>query len=83
MTRLSTEDRDELTGENFAFPHERKEPLENARYVRDAIARFDQLEGVSDADRDAAWTRILSAARKFGIEVQEKSWRELPKRGKG
>jgi hypothetical protein len=82
MTRLSTDDRDELTGESFAFPHQRKEPLDNARHVRDAIARFDRVEGVSDADRDAAWTRILSAARKFGVEVHEKSWRELPKRSK-
>jgi hypothetical protein len=82
MTRLSTEDRNDLTGESFAFPHQRKEPLENASHVRDAIARFDQVEGVSDTDRDAAWTRILSAARKFGIEVHEKHWRDLPKRGR-
>ena len=83
MTRLSTEDRNELTGESFAFPHQRKEPLENASHVRDAIARFDQVEGVSDTDRDAAWARILSAARKFGVDVHEKSWRDLPKRGRG
>ena len=83
MTRLSTEDRNDLTGESFAFPHQRKEPLENASHVRDAIARFDQVEGVSDTDRDAAWTRILSAARKFGVDVHEKSWRDLPKRGRG
>ena len=82
MTRLSTEDRDELTGENFAFPHQRKEPLEDASHVHDAVARFDQVEGVSDAERDAAWTRILSAAKKFGVDVHEKSWRDLPKRGK-
>ncbi|HSP10303.1 MAG TPA: DUF6582 domain-containing protein [Candidatus Dormibacteraeota bacterium] len=26
----------------FAFPKERKEPLNDARHVRNAIARFDQ-----------------------------------------
>jgi hypothetical protein len=80
MARLETDDRNELTGENFAFPHQRKEPLEDASHVRNAIARFDQVEGVSDAERDAAWKRILTAAKRHGVEVHEKSWRELPKR---
>ena len=80
MARLETDDRDQLTGEQFAFPHQRKEPLEDARHVRNAIARFDQVEGVTDAERDAAWKRILAAAQKFGVEVHEKSWRELPKK---
>jgi hypothetical protein len=35
---------------------------------------------VTDAERDAAWKRIVSAAKEFGVEVGEKSWRELPKR---
>jgi len=64
----------------FAFEKQRKEPLEDASHVRNAIARFDQVEGVTDAERDAAWKRILSAAKKFGVEVHEKGWRELPKR---
>ena len=80
MGRLQTDDRDDLTGENFAFPHQRKEPLEDASHVRNAIARFDQVEGVTDAERDAAWKRILSAAKRHGVEVHEKSWRDLPKR---
>ena len=80
MARLETDDRNELTGENFAFPHQRKEPLEDASHVRNAIARFDQVEGVSDAERDAAWKRILTAAKRHGVEVHEKSCRELPKR---
>ena len=78
-TRLQTDDRNDLTGEHFAFPHQRKEPLDDASHVRNAIARFDQVEGVTDAERDAAWKRILSAARQHGVMVHEKSWRELPK----
>jgi hypothetical protein len=79
-SRLHTDDRNELTGAQFAFVHQRKEPIENASHVRNAIARFDQVEGVTDAERDAAWKRIVAAAKKFGVEVREKSWRELPKR---
>ncbi len=80
MSKLDTKDRNELARGQFAFPEQRKEPLENATHVRNAIARFDQVEGVSDADRDAAWKRIVAAAKKHGVEVHEKSWHELPKR---
>jgi hypothetical protein len=79
---LSTADKDKLDDQEFAFPEERKEPLTDARHVRNAIARFDQVEGVSDAERDKAWQRILSAAKRFGIEVSESDWRELAKGGK-
>lgn len=66
----------------FAFPDQRKEPINDAAHVRNAIARFDQVEGVTDEERDHAWRRIVSAARKFGIEVSESDWRELFEGGK-
>ena len=65
----------------FAFPKERKEPLNDARHVRNAIARFDQVEGVTDSERDAAWRRIRAAARKYGVEVSARGWRQLMKGG--
>lgn len=74
---LSTNKRNSLAKETFAFPKERKEPLNNASHVRNAIARFDQTKGVSDAERDAAFKKIKAAARKYGIEVPETSWRNL------
>ena len=37
---------------------------------------------MSDAERDRAWKRILSAAKKFDIDVSENSWRDLFKGGK-
>ena len=74
--------KDRLDDQEFAFPGERKEPLTDARHVRNAIARFDQVEGVSDAERDKAWKRILSAAKRFDIEVSESDWRDLGKGGK-
>jgi len=74
---LSTAEKDRLPTDEFAFPRERKEPLTDARHVRNAIARFDQVEGVSDAERDEAWQRILAAARRYNVEVSEASWRDL------
>jgi hypothetical protein len=79
---LSTRQENRLAESEFAFPRERKEPLTDARHVRNAIARFDQVEGVSDRERDEAWRRITSAARKHDVSVSEKSWRELFEGGK-
>jgi hypothetical protein len=79
MARLDQSDRDHLSSKQYAFPKQRKEPLEDASHVRNAIARFDQVEGVSDAERDEAWKRIKKAAKKYDVDVSEKSWRELGK----
>jgi hypothetical protein len=79
VSKLDNEERNEISGSTFAFPEHRKEPLEDASHVRNAIARFDQVKGVSDAERDEAWKRIQAAAKKFGVEVKETHWRELGK----
>ncbi len=79
MAELSIEQRKKLDKGSFAFPDQRKEPLENASHVRNAIARFNQVKGVSDDDRDAAWKRIITAAKKFDVDVSEKTWREIGK----
>lgn len=79
---LSTAQENKMDDDAFAFPRERKEPLTDARHVRNAIARFDQVEGVSDAERDEAWKRIRKAARRFDVDVSESSWRDLAKGGK-
>jgi len=69
---LSSHAENEIPSSKFAFPKERKEPLIDASHVRNAIARFDQVEGVSNAERDAAWRRITAAARKYGIEISHR-----------
>jgi hypothetical protein len=74
---LSTAQKDKLPDKDFAFPKERKEPLTDARHVRNAIARFDQVEGITDAERDKAWKRILKAAKRFDVDVSESDWRDL------
>ncbi len=79
---LSTREQNRLSSTKFAFPKERKEPLTDATHVRNAVARFDQVEDVSDAERDRAWKRIQAAAKKFGVEISAKDWRELFKGGK-
>ena len=47
----------------YAFPNQRKEPLTDARHVRNAVARFDQVIDVSDADRALAFANIEKAAK--------------------
>ena len=76
---LSAAQKNDLPDSKFAFPKERKEPLTDAKHVRNAVSRFDQVEGVSDAERDAAWKRIKAAAKTHGVKVEERSWRELGK----
>lgn len=61
----------------FAFPHQRKEPLTDAAHVRNALARFLEVEGVSDADRDLAFANIRAAADFYGVSVHEGDWREF------
>jgi hypothetical protein len=79
---ITTAEKNDLPASAFAFPKERKEPITDARHVRNAVARFDQVEGVSDAERDRAWKRIRSAAKKFDVDIEADNWRELFKGGK-
>jgi hypothetical protein len=73
---------DRLPDAEFAFPAERKEPLDDAAHVRNAIARFDQVQRVTDPERDAAWERIKAAAARCGVHVSADDWRDLFSRGK-
>jgi hypothetical protein len=70
MAKLTKPARDRISATKFAFPKQRKEPLENASHVRNAVARFNQVKGVTEAERRAAWKRIQSAAKRFGVEIR-------------
>jgi hypothetical protein len=61
----------------FAFPKQRKEPLIDAQHVRNAVARFDQVIDVSDADRALAFANIEKAAAHYGVNLTETSWHDL------
>jgi len=69
--------RAELPESVFAFPRQRKGPLTDASHVKNALARFDQVEGVSDADRELAFANIKKAAAHYGVTVKEKSWQDF------
>lgn len=75
--RLSAAEKDSLPPSAFAFPRTRKEPMTNAAHVRDAMARFDQVEGVTDAERDLAFANIQKAAKYFGIQMKESDWHQF------
>ncbi len=70
MSRLTTEKRERLRSSQFACPSDRKLPINDAAHVRDAMARFDQVESNICHPRIAK-RRILAAAKKFGVEVGE------------
>ena len=74
---LDAKERAELPASVYAFPDKRKEPLNDASHVRNAIARFDQVKDVSDAEREEAFHHIKAAAKKFGVEMTETHWKEL------
>ncbi len=61
----------------FAFPNQRKEPLTDAQHVCNAVARFDQVIDVSDADRALAFANIEKAAEYYNVDLSETSWRDL------
>ena len=77
---LDSQERDELPDSVFAFPNQRKEPLTDASHVKNALARFDQVEDVSDKDRDLAFANIRKAAEHYGVNVEEENWHQLGKR---
>jgi len=77
--------RADLPSSVFAFPKERAEPMTDAKHVRNAIARFDQVTGVSAAERDVAFANIKKAAKHYGIDLSETAWSDLgskPKTGR-
>ena len=85
MPKLSATERAKLPDRAFAYiasDGKRSLPINDEAHVRNALARFDQVEGVSDHERDEAWRRIKAAARRFDVEVEADHWRELFEGGK-
>lgn len=78
--KLSTRSKDKLPASVFAFPKEKKEPLTDARHVRNALARFDQVKGVSPNERQLAFANIKKAGKYYGVDIKENNWHELGKK---
>jgi len=73
--RLTT--RSNLPDSVFAFPNQRKEPLTDAQHVRNAVARFDQVIDVPEADRALAFANIEKAAQYYHVNLSETNWHQL------
>jgi len=69
--------RSDLPDSVYAYPKLRKEPLTDAKHVRNAIARFDQVTDVSADDRALAFANIRKAAKHYGVDISEGDWHEL------
>lgn len=69
--------RSDLPSSVYAFPKLRKEPMTDARHVRNAVARFDQVTDASEAEREQAFANIKKAARYYGVDLGESSAKEL------
>jgi hypothetical protein len=74
MPELDTRDREKLRSSQFAYVDRdggEHLPINDASHVRNAIARFNQTEFESKAAKERARKKVLSAAKRFGIEVDE------------
>ena len=76
MATLDTKDRDRLRDSSFAWidkDGERHLPINDESHVRNAIARFDQTDFEDSSAKHAAARKIMSAARRHDIDVDESS----------
>jgi hypothetical protein len=74
MATLDANDRDKLRSSQFAYVDsdgEEHPPINDASHVRNAIARFNQTEFESKAAKERARKKVLMAAERFGIDVDE------------
>jgi class 3 adenylate cyclase len=70
VAKLGATERSRLSDRSFAYidsQGRRRLPIHDASHVRNALARFRQVQFEDDAARERARTRLLQAARKFRI----------------
>jgi hypothetical protein len=75
--RLDAAQSNALPDSAFAFPRSRKEPITDASHVRSALARFNQVADVTDAERELAFINIERAAEHYGVQIQGTEWQQL------
>lgn len=54
-----------------SVPSSSKLPIFDASHVRNAIARFNQTKFLNSQEKSLAWSKIKSAAKKFGIKISQ------------
>jgi hypothetical protein len=76
MATLDAKDRDKLRSTQFAYVDSdggEHLPINDASHVRNAIARFNQTDFESKAAKERARKKVLKAAERFGVEVDDDS----------
>jgi hypothetical protein len=76
MAELTTTKRDRLHDASFAYVDkdgERHLPINDEAHVRNAIARFNQTDFEDTSAKHSAARKIMSAARRHDIEVDDSS----------
>ena len=76
MAELTAKSRDRLRDSSFAYidrEGERHLPINDADHVRNAISRFNQTDFQSKTAKNSAARRILAAAKRYDIEVDDAS----------
>src|SRR5918999_4018877 len=70
MSRLKGSKRARLPDRAFAYVDargRRRLPIHDKAHVRNALARFNQVDFENDGARERARRRLLNAAKKYGI----------------
>ncbi len=74
MATLDTKDRDKLRSSQFAYVDKdggEHLPINDESHVRNAIARFNQTDFQSKTAKEEARRKILAAAKRYGIDVDD------------
>ena len=76
MAEMDSEDRDDLRKDQFAYVDAdggEHLPIHDESHIRNAMARWNQTEFQSDTAKEEARRKIVGAAKRHGIEVDEDS----------
>jgi hypothetical protein len=74
MATMDQQDRDDLRKNQFAYVDKdggEHLPINDASHVRNAMARFNQTDFESKTAKEEARKKILAAAKRHDIEVDE------------
>jgi hypothetical protein len=85
VAELDTKDRNKLRKSQFAYVDSKGGehlPINDDEHIRNAMARFNQTDFESASAKEGARKKIVSAARKHGIEVSDDSNVAKPGRSK-
>jgi hypothetical protein len=76
MAELTTKKRDSLRSSQFAYVDKKGGehlPINDESHIRNAMARWNQTEFESAAAKERARKKIVSAAKRHDIEIEEDS----------